>query len=429
MPHRILVGMIPRSAMVRDKSTDQPLPLSLGVTMLDQVLEKTSLEPRPYQKRIVNKICSQFNGTFVNRLGHKLPQAYSVMVESPTGSGKTPMALLAAKVMQANPQAFGAEKISVAVVAMRQKLLQQAHEENEEKGIGLELDTISMFATSIPKHLENRAPGHKLVVVLDECHHQATDTMADLHKLLHPTGRTDGWFLGMTATPFRTDRVKLIFEQVVKDCGIHQLISDGYLSQFDHFTLPDFQPETVAEFYAREPERWGKSVAYFHSFDLCRRFQHRLELLGHRTEIVTAESDEEAQLAAYDRGEYKIVTNMVKLTEGWDCPDLKTAFVRDSGRGCTVQMAGRAFRKHPSIERKQIVQSQRTEWPMLKTALPVHQFLWQGNEWRSLKVNEKINEISLGMIQKIANTNVVMPKFITQRGGKKAKLGWPPAGN
>ena len=392
--------------------------------MLDTVLPTTNLEPRPYQGRIVSKVLTQYLGTFVNKAGHQLPPAYSVMVESPTGSGKTPMALLVAKCMQANPAAFGATKVSVVLIAMRKTLLDQAHEENVEREIGLDLDTLSMFATSIPKHLQNRDPGHKLLIILDECHHQATDTMADLHKMLHPNGRADGWFLGMTATPFRTDRVKLLFEQIVRDCGIHSLITDGYLSKFDHYTLPDFMPETVAEFYSREPDRWGKSVAYFNTFDLCLRFKHALELKGLRTEVVTADSDDTEQLAAFDRGEYKIVTNMVKLTEGWDCPDLKTVFVRDSGRPCTTQMAGRVFRKHPSLDRKQVVQSAKTEWPILKTALPVMQYLWQANEWRSLVVNAKIEEISQAMMRQIAVTETSMPAFITARKGKKAKLAW-----
>lgn len=394
--------------------------------MLDAILPTTSLEPRPYQGRIVSKVLQQFEGTFINKVGETLPPAYSIMIESPTGSGKTPMYLMTAKCMQMNPAAFGATKISVVVVAMRKKLLRQAVEENAEKGLGIDLHVLSMFATSIPKELMNREPGHKLLIVLDECHHDSTDTMANLHKQLHPNGRTDGWFLGTTATPYRSDRVKLVFEQIVKDCGIHSLITDGYLSKFDHFTLPDFQPETVAEFYAREPERWGKSVVYFHSFALCQRFQYALGQHGHHTEIVTAESDEESQLAAFDAGNYQIVTNMAKLTEGWDCPDLKTVFVRDSSKGCSIQMAGRVFRKHEKHPRKQVVQSNKTGWPILKTALPVCQYLWQDNEWRSLLVNPKINEIAREMVKRLGTIEVSMPAYIANRKNGKLKMAWPP---
>ena len=54
------------------------------------------LEPRDYQQRVVGRVIEMFSGPHVDR-GQELPAARSVIVESPTGSGKTAMALLVAR--------------------------------------------------------------------------------------------------------------------------------------------------------------------------------------------------------------------------------------------------------------------------------------------------------------------------------------------
>lgn len=305
-------------------------------SLVDSVIRSSALEPRDYQHRIISKSSDFYRGLSVTRSGDRLAPAASVMIESPTGSGKTPTGLALNAVMQANPKLFGAKKITSVWVAMRKELLEQARDEVEEHKIPVEITTLSMFATRIPEHLLNLEPGHKLMLNVDECQHDATDSMATLHSTLLPKGRESGYVLGLSATPFRTDRMRLCFERVVKDANIRQLVQAGYLSPFDHFTIPNFEPETVAQFYARDPARWGKSAVYFHNSDQCERFKAALAVFGHRTEIITGDSDRATQLAAFHRGEFQVATNMMVLTEGWDCPDLKTVFVRDSVKGPTM---------------------------------------------------------------------------------------------
>ena len=53
--------------------------------------------------------------------------------------------------------------------------------------------------------------------------------------------------VGLSATPFRADKVKLCFDSVIKDAGIHGLIQDGYLAQYHHYTLStDFTSKTYS---------------------------------------------------------------------------------------------------------------------------------------------------------------------------------------
>lgn len=381
---------------------------------ITKAINGLGIQTRPYQVRICSKVVDMFAGDHLHKSGRRCDPARSVMIESPTGSGKTVMGMSVIRYMQQNPQEFGANRISVIWTAMRRELLGQAEGTNVNLGFENNIDLLSMFANQLPSHVLNREPGHKVLLAVDECQHDATDTMSMLHEKIKPD-----MILGLSATPYRTDSLKLCFEHVVKDAGIHQLIRDGYLSQYDHYTISDWAPSTVAEFYLREPERWGKSLFFFTTFDRCVEFAELVRRGGRKIEVVTAKTDREEQLKAFENGDVDGLVNMNILTEGFDCPSLKTAFVRPSGKGCTIQMAGRVFRLHSETPRKQVVQCQHTKHTMLKTATPEVQNVWQSGEWRSLKVNPRILEISRANSVLAAGINVQMPEWL--RGNKKKK--------
>jgi Rad3-related DNA helicase len=58
-------------------------------TVLATLSEAIGVEPRPYQTRIIDKVVALFLGTHRNGVSEVEPAARSVMIESPTGSGKT----------------------------------------------------------------------------------------------------------------------------------------------------------------------------------------------------------------------------------------------------------------------------------------------------------------------------------------------------
>jgi superfamily II DNA or RNA helicase len=360
--------------------------------LLSGLLDDTSVEPRPYQLRILSKAVHMFCGTYRDREGRPEPSAHSVMIESPTGSGKTVMGLAVARRMQ---REFGC---SVGWVAMRRNLLTQAEEENRRWGFNVDMVTLSMF----DKH-----PPAVDMLVVDEAQHDAAMSMANLHCSMRPAK-----VLGLTATPFRTDRIKLCFDKVIRDAGIHQLIQDGYLSRYHHYTIPDYSPSTVADFLVRDPDRWGKSLVFFHRRDQCDECCGILRAAGIPTEVVTASTDRERQLAEFSAGRVQVLINMLILTEGFDCPSLKTVFCRPSGRGCTIQMGGRVFRKHPDLPWKQIVQCKNTRHPFLKTAAADEQYVWTDDQWRSLSVNRAMNAVSDRTRQMLARSKVELPRLV-----------------
>jgi superfamily II DNA or RNA helicase len=334
--------------------------------------------------------------------------------------------------------------LAIGWCAMRRNLLSQASEENKRLGINVDIDYISMFDKRPESLITARQNGRKVMLIVDEAQHDAANSMAHLHNLIEPD-----FILGLTATPFRTDRVKLCFDKVVKDAGIHQLIQDGWLSRYHHYSIPKWDVATVAEHYCREPEVWGKSIFYFLDLAQCyelyailrsrageiieRLRKHRpdLSLGAGLVEIVTGtekyKGERDDQLGRFRNGDVACLVNCMVLTEGFDDPTLETTWVRDSCRGPTMQMAGRVFRKHPEwkdrqdprFKFKRVVQSKETNWPMLKTAMADQQFLWQNDSWRSLTVNPKLNQINQNARIAIAQTDVTLPKWLLDQQQKK----------
>ena len=57
-------------------------------------LAPCNIEPRPYQQRIVKKVVGMLLGRYRNGAGELEEALRSVLIESPTGSGKTCICLL-----------------------------------------------------------------------------------------------------------------------------------------------------------------------------------------------------------------------------------------------------------------------------------------------------------------------------------------------
>jgi len=328
-------------------------------------------------------------------------------------SGKTVMALLTIKLIQILSPKFGLPIPKVGFVAMRSNLLNQAAAENTEKSINAEISFFSMFMTTPPTDLD--------IIVVDEAQHDAASSMVNFHAINEPI-----LILGLSATPFRTDSVKLCFDIIIRDASIGKLIRDGYLSQYDHYTIEKWDPIQVADHYAREPERWGQSLMFFHTLEQCGRAYQRL--LDHKINVdfVTGSSDREAQLTAFEERKTDVIVNCMVLTEGFDCPQLKTVFCRPSCKSVTIQMAGRVFRKH-EVGRKQLIQPKRTRWPFIRTANPIGQYLLNddGETWLSLNVNEKLEEMTFTALRGMIGVKTNMPQFITKNANKKKNgVGW-----
>jgi len=366
---------------------------------VDRLAAAVRIEPRDYQKRVVGRAIEMLSGPHVDRKV-ELPAARSVMVESPTGSGKTVMGLLLAKWAQ--------ETLGMRVVwtAMRRNLLTQVERENRDRGFGVDLVTVSMF---------DRHPPRGDLLIVDEAQHDATRSMASLHAAVGSSK-----VLGLSATPWRADRLGLCFERVVRDAGIRQLILDGHLSPFAHYTIDAYTPESVATTYLREPVRWGRTLVFFRTIAECRACAGLLGAAGVPCEVVTGSSDREAQIERFEAGACRVVLSVAVLTEGFDCPQLETVFCRPSGRGPTVQMAGRVLRRLEGVAHKSIVQCRATAHPFTATAPPVVQYVEAAEGWRSIGLNDRVERTTARMLELLVR--------LSKHERATAGQGEPPAG-
>jgi hypothetical protein len=211
----------------------------------------------------------------------------------------------------------------------------------------------------------------------------------------------------------------------VKDAGIHQLIQDGYLSQFDHYAVPKWDAEELAEHYCADAGRWGKSIFFFHSVEECQALNRILWDRGITSDVVTGNTDRESQLAAFRAGDLDVLINCMVLTEGFDDPSLQTVWVRPSGKGPTIQMSGRVLRKFGGMT-KQVVQCRQTRHPFSKTATPRQSYLWQTGQWRSPTVNPLINTCHQNVQMAVAGTIVELPKFLERKRSRPRRFDGRP---
>jgi len=297
--------------------------------------------------------------------------------------------------------------------AMRRELLAQAALENSEKGFDIPgFKTISMF---------NRNPPKVGLLVVDEAHHDATRSMADLHTKVEAQ-----FTLGLTATHVRLDRALLCFDKVIIDCTIQQLIDEGYLSQYHHFTIDEYSPQSVVSTYAMDPDKWGKSVVFFHTEADCLETVRLFKRAKIAAELVTHRSRREEQLARFKSGETRVLVNMMILGEGFNAPDLKTVFVRPSSRKPTVQMAGRVFRTHPDHPFKQIVQCRLTPYPFMKAAKPAEQFVLAGTQWLSVVENRQIDQLVAAALREVIAAPVSFdPEEMREAKRRRAPIAVP----
>jgi len=253
-------------------------------------------------------------------------------------------------------------------------------------------------------------------ILVHNCQHAATESFN------HVSNHDVKFMLGLSATPIRTDKLKLPFQKTVQDAGIHRLIQEGWLSQYEHWCLEKYTPKSVADAYIKDQDCWGKSVAFFHQVSQCEEFQGYLAEAGIKCEVVhgaTTNAVRESQLDRFAAGEYPIIANVAILTEGFDCPELQTVFCRDSARLPTIQMAGRGFRIHEGKTHCNIVQSKMTKWQFTRTAKPRRSWVQKLGEWFALGSNAKVNTTVKAMAHKLVEIEVEMPKFILKNRAKK----------
>ena len=334
------------------------------------------LQMREYQSRLVESTVRYFTE----------PDPYtkkpsnSVMLLSPCGSGKTVTAMRIIDEMV--PMGYS----NVAFIAHRTRLLHQASDYLETMGLrqkhpNLKFNPLSIYETDI-SHALNAD-----LVIFDEAHHSACDSGVRLLGRLNSRK-----VLGLTATNWRSDRIKLVFDRLVEDYGIKSLIELGYLSQFDHYSVEKWNSNYVTDLYLSDVPRYGKSIMYFHGEHESENAVNLLNRAGIRAESVysyTKESEREAIYSRFELGETKVLCNLMLLTEGVDFPDLQSVFVKPSIKGLTIQMAGRALRTCAGKTHANVIQMAGAGYSFTRNADSRNSYVYKDGRWVQTKYSKE----------------------------------------
>jgi len=191
------------------------------------------------------------------------------------------------------------------------------------------------------------------LAILDECHHGAAATWADLVRS-QPGAR----WAGLTATPERADGKPLgdLFDVLVPGPTVRSLTDAGRLVPCRIWAGPStLKPGELAMTPLEAYQRFasGRRAAVF-----CRDVAHaRAELaVFHGADVscglVTGampDTQRAATLAAWRAGDTLVVVSVGVLTEGFDLPELGVAILarRFSHAGQYLQVAGRILRPAP----------------------------------------------------------------------------------
>ena len=312
--------------------------------------DKFVLEERAYQTKAVSQALAYFSA------GKE-----SVLIESPVGSGKTIMGLLVIKALQ---ELFPGLKVNW--VASRKHILEQTDRTNRAL-FQCPINFVSVF---------NDNPPPADLVVLDEAHHEATQSCLNMYEKTR-----NRLTLGLSATPLRTDKMRLSFQETVRTCSIQSLINQGVLSRYNSYKLPYWNVELAAKVYCQHPEKWGKTLAFFKTLAECREFAEILNSCNIPCEVVSSNSRRDVQLDMFINGDLQVIANVSVLSEGFDLPELQSVFIRDGSRLPIIQMAGRGLRKAAGKTVCNLVQSEQSVYQCEKIAKPEESFKYVRDCW------------------------------------------------
>lgn len=316
---------------------------------------------RPYQIEFIEAVEHAFSE------GHK-----RIMGVAATGAGKT---ILAAELMRREPG--NCLFLADAKELVNQNAEKFASHTGERAGVEMGaqwarvgVDRVVVATTqSIHRRLDRYEPDHFNLIVVDECHRNA---LGDAPQKIF-SHFSYARILGVTATPFRSDRKQLgdFFEKIAIEIGLDRLIREGYLSRIQIKSIPmsvdlrsvrmsggDYSTtdlgeviepilrEAAEQLVAHAQDR-RKIVVFLPLVKTSIRMTRILNEMGVRA--VHASGDEREDIQEFVKGDARVICNAQLLTTGWDCPEVDCILVLRPTKSLALfsQMVGRGTRTSP----------------------------------------------------------------------------------
>ncbi len=242
---------------------------------------------------------------------------------------------------------------------------------------GVDCGSVScLFAmcSTMVRHLEEFNPGDFDYIVIDEAHRTGSDSYKRIMEYFKPK-----FYLGMTATPDRTDGFDVYsqFNHVIAfTVTLQDALENEMLAPFHYFGIADLEiddeavdaklfeklasPERVRHI-TQKIEEYSVAKSRRRGLIFCNRNEEARSLsqqfneLGYRTEAVSGEDSDEVRNQAIERlesGELEYLFSVDIMNEGVDIPSLNQIIMlrRTDSAIVFVQQLGRGLRKHEDKE-------------------------------------------------------------------------------
>ena len=317
----------------------------------------------------------------------------SVMVQMPTGTGKTHLmaAVIRSLTPAPSPKGEGSDYQGggILIVAHRRELIAQISQTLDGFGVehglivsGKEIDFRQKVQVASIQTLTRRNPaaaalGFSLIII-DEAHHALADTYRMLWEKW-PNAK----FLGLTATPCRLNNAPFtdLFQVLLQSYSIQEFIDKGYLSDFEYVSAApnnevmrqvrslnkrgadgDYQqkelatvmdvPESIEHLYNtyRQFADGKKGIVYAINREHARHIAEYYQKEGVKCAVIDAKTPAENRrelVAAYREGRLSVLVNVDIFSEGFDCPEVEfiqlarptlslSKYLQQVGRGMRV---------------------------------------------------------------------------------------------
>ena len=307
-------------------------------------------------------ICSRVSEAFEH---HR-----SVMVQMPTGTGKTVvLAELVKRLKMKN------EGLKILIVAHRRELVEQIKATIKL----MKMDSRNITVESI-QTISRRIDALDFIpslVVIDEAHH----ALAKTYKMMWDAW-PDARFLGLTATPCRLNGKGFtdLFYVLVQSWDIPTFIKEKWLSTYDFVSIKsdgvtqrlidslqkrgadgDYQNKEMDMLLNKRPsierlyqsfEEYGKDrkgIVYAINISHAKKIMELYQEHGIKAVAIdskTPAAERQADIEAFKNGDIQVLVNVDIFSEGFDCPDVE--FVQLARPTLSLakylQMVGRGLR-------------------------------------------------------------------------------------
>ena len=340
-----------------------------------------------YQREMLDKIIevltSASTSNFYNEQGKKEKVGNSVMVQMPTGTGKT--YVMAAVVKWFLDHYAEGE---VWIVAHRRELVEQMQQTLErfcldygekESTLKAKVRVRVLSIQWLTRHAEELEKGGSLpgLIIVDEAHHAIADSYQDLFDRNRLALK-----LGMTATPCRMSKNSFtrLFERLLTSPCTNDFIMRGYLSPYNYVVIGKFSPDQLTvnllkgrgsdgDYAIKEMDeklnvpdtiqrlfdsvkRYAdgkRGIVYAIDIDHAQAIAKCYNALGLKSVALDSKTPAKRRkmmVEAFRNGEVDCLVNVNLFDEGFDCPDVE--FIQMARPTLSLakylQMVGRGLR-------------------------------------------------------------------------------------